>query len=134
MKRLPSIKTLTAVFDDQAGDARKILEMTHYELTLTDAGAARIKECYNPPEWYDVRLCVLDSLGKSFGVEGIQFNDGSWITYLNTGDTYSATLIYYKGKYIVTSWGDLVEYLERKHIYTAKERLFRFMIGRIRNG
>lgn len=116
---LPSIKTLSLVFDD-ARQARKILEMTHSELASTDAGRARIAECYYHPNWYDVRLTVLDSIDPGLhGVEGIESNNGEWATYLNTGDTYAPTLIYWRGRYRVQSIGDFIESMEKRSVYFA---------------
>jgi len=51
------------------------------------------------------------SLGTC-GVEGIceQNGEGHFtIQYLNTGDTYGLTVCYYKGRFVVAGWGDLVE-------------------------
>lgn len=107
--RLPSIKTLRAVFGERAPDARRILEMTRAELERTDAGAARVRECYNPPATYDLRLTVLDALGATHGVEGFQVRNGDWVTYLNTGDTYTPTLVFFRRRYRVACWGDIVE-------------------------
>jgi hypothetical protein len=107
-KRLPSVKTLQEVFGGNAKAARKILEMTFAELADTLHGAARIAECYHTPATSDIRMHVLDSLGGSFGVEAFETKKG-WCKYLNTGDTYALTLVYFQGKYQVASWGDIAE-------------------------
>lgn len=107
--RLPSIKTLGIVFGDKARDARAILEMTRVELESLPAGAARVRECWNPPSTADVRMTCLDALGASYGVEGFELRDGAWCTYLNTGDTYSPTLLRVRGRYRVGCWGDVAE-------------------------
>jgi hypothetical protein len=51
-----------------------------------------------------------------FGVEYIRSSNDTVRTpdgldYVNMGDTYDLTLVYdhNKGKYVVTSWGDIVE-------------------------
>jgi len=47
----------------------------------------------------------------TFGVEGDCGENGEdhiTIQYLNSGDTYEATICYYKGCFIVASWGDIV--------------------------
>lgn len=116
---LPSIKTLSSVFED-AKQARKILEMSHKELASTDAGRERIAECYHHPKWYDVRLTVLNSIDQGlYGVEGIESNTGEWATYLNAGDIYAPTIIYWRGRYRVQSIGDFIESMEKRSIYFA---------------
>ena len=46
------------------------------------------------------------------GVEGDCAMNGEGcidIQYLNAGDTYDLTIVYYRGRFLVTSWGDIVE-------------------------
>ena len=48
----------------------------------------------------------------TFGVEGstTQFDqDRIEIQYLNAGDSYEATICYYKNRFIVACWGDIAE-------------------------
>lgn len=48
----------------------------------------------------------------TFGVEYIQAGQGERspaIDYLNAGDTYSDTVLYYNGRFQVGCWGDIVE-------------------------
>jgi hypothetical protein len=116
---LPSIRTLRAVFADRAPEARRVLEMTRAELEAHPAGAARAAECYHPPKTFDLRMTVLDSLDSGLhGVEAfdIGHRDGTQETvwYLNAGDTYAPTLVFWAGRYRVESWGDRVETLERQ--------------------
>ena len=109
MSRLPSVKTLSRVFDN-AKEARRILEMSRAELLELPAGAARDRECYSAPKTWDLRMCCLDALDPGlFGVEGFQARSGDWCEYLNTGDTYAATLIRFRGRYFVASLGDIAE-------------------------
>ncbi len=119
MTRLPSIKTLRAVFQDRAHEARRILEMRRADLLAHPVGAARASECYHPPKTFDLRLTVLDSLDTGLhGIEGFDLGrrDGTQATvwYLNAGDVYVATIVYWNGAYRVESWGDRVEILERQ--------------------
>lgn len=119
MTRLPSIKTLRAVFAERAPEARRILEMTRAELEAHPVGAARVAECYHAPNTRDLRMTVLDSLDTGLhGAEGfvIGRRNGTQATvwYLNTGDTYAPTLVFWAGRYRVESWGDRVEILERQ--------------------
>ena len=115
--RIPSVKTLSLVFDD-AKKARTIFEMKRTQLLETEAGAARYKACYHAPKTYDIRLHVLNALDDGMhGVESMQSVNDEYADYLNTGDTYAPTIIYWRGNYRVQSIGDFIETLERQHIY-----------------
>lgn len=114
MTKIPSIKTLSLAFGDNAKALRRILAMPHNELSEHPAAAARIRECYHRPAWSDLRLTALNATAGTYGVEGVQSRSGSWATYLNTGDTYAPTIIFWQGKYRVQSLGDFVEIQERK--------------------
>ena len=49
---------------------------------------------------------------ETYGVEGDCAGNGNGhvdLQYLNTGDSYASTICYYKGRFIVSSWGDIVE-------------------------
>jgi len=48
----------------------------------------------------------------TFGVEGDCERNGDDhidIQYLNAGDTYDLTVVFYRGRFRATSWGDCVE-------------------------
>lgn len=45
----------------------------------------------------------------TFGVEGAQLQNGDGFDYLNSGDAYSLTVIYFHGQFSVGCWGDIVE-------------------------
>jgi hypothetical protein len=121
MKRRPSVKSLRQVFGDDAKQARAVLLMSRRELEDTDAGNARVRECYNPPATWDVRMEVLNAIsGHTFGVEHCETEDGEFASYLNTGETYEPTVIYWRGKYRVQSLGDFVETLERNRVVSFK--------------
>lgn len=115
--RIPSIKTLSAVFSD-AKSARLVLELTRGQLLQTDAGKARGKECYNPPKTYDLRLHVLNALESGLhGVESMESTGGEYADYLNAGDAYALTVIYWRGAYRVQSIGDFVEIMQRQCVH-----------------
>lgn len=108
--RLPSIRTLRAVFADKAPEARRILQMDRAQLVELPAGAARVRECYHPPTTGDIRFHCLDALDAgTFGIEAFRTKRGEWCTYLNTGDTYAPTLLRFRGRYRVSTWGDIAE-------------------------
>jgi hypothetical protein len=66
-------------------------------------------------------LAQLDALLDTCGVEEIaQFpgaaDPGVRVRYLNAGETYAPTILRFRGKFRVESYGDLVEALERRGI------------------
>lgn len=118
---LPSIRTLRPVFGDNAKQARAILEMSRRELEQLPAGAARVAEyatvhadpffcgqC-NQPATSDLRMTCLDALAGTHGVEAFETRRDGWCEYLNAGDTYALTLVRFRGRYRVTTWGDIAE-------------------------
>lgn len=116
MFQKPSIKTLSKVFSDPK-KARAIFEMSRTQLLETTAGDARDKECYHAPKTYDLRLHVLNACDSGLhGVEAVQSAGGEYADYLNTGDTYAPTVIYWRGRYRVQSLGDFVETMQRQGV------------------
>lgn len=107
--RSPSIEAIEAEFPGKGKLAKAIFRMRRAELETLPAGEARIRECYNPPTTSDVRLHCLDALLGTFGVEDFQTRNGTWVEYLNTGETYSPTIVRMNGNYRIASWGDIAE-------------------------
>ena len=92
--------------------------MSRAELSAQPAGAARIRECYHHPKWWDVRLHCLDAIGPGlYGLDGMTSIDGEHAEYLNAGDTYNDTIIYWRGSYRVQSVGDFVETMGRRSVH-----------------
>ncbi len=114
--RTPSIKTLRDAFNDRAPEAKRVLRMTRAQLLETPAGDARDRECLHRPDTEDLRMHALNALDPGFhGIETIRTTMREPASYLNTGDTYASTLIYWRGRYRVQCVGDFVETLERWH-------------------
>lgn len=115
MKRTPSVKALREVFQHNARAAKKILRMSRAELLQTDAGAARYRECFNPPATWDLRMHALNALDSGlFGIEHCETeHTREFASYLNAGDTYNPTVIYWRGRYRVQCLGD---FIERAHV------------------
>lgn len=107
--RSPSIEAIEAEFPGKGEAAKAIFRMRRAELETLPAGEARIRECYNPPTTSDIRLHCLDALLGTFGIEAFQTRNGTWVEYLNTGDTYSPTIVRMNGHYRIASWGDIAE-------------------------
>ncbi len=47
--------------------------------------------------------------GMEYGLEGFELENGGFVEYVNTGDEYSYTLIYFEGCWFEGCWGDIVE-------------------------
>ena len=66
----------------------------------------------------DLAMEALDILIKGHGCESVFPDDGLHMDplfeYVNTGDSYNATIAFYDGYFYITCMGDMVEYLERK--------------------
>ena len=107
---LPSIKTLRAIAHDRAPELRELLEQKR---KTRDYQSVRdwIRQCYHEPRYYDRMLCAANEICGTCGVEGFRARNGYYWEYLNTGDTYTPTLLLNRttGRFAVTSWGDIVE-------------------------
>ena len=103
----PSIKAIMQCGVDRgtAKQIKDVFTMPRDVLNeLHHAARARTAECYNRPSLTDLRLTVIDSLLETYGVEG---DDN--LEWCNTGDTYATTVCFFRGRFVVSSWGDIVE-------------------------
>jgi hypothetical protein len=79
--------------------------------------------CYHAPKTSELVMMGLDELIDGFGVD-LLTEEGEpsplpseipkLAEYINTGDTYNPTIIYYKGKFSLGTMGDWVEAMERE--------------------
>lgn len=113
--KTPSVKTLSRIFDNPKR-AKDIFLMSRAQLREGPA-AARFAECRNPPKTYDLRLFALNACGDFHGCESLETDRGEYAEYLNSGDTYAETVIYWRGNYRVQSVGDFVETMERQGVH-----------------
>lgn len=113
--KTPSIKTLSRIFDDPKR-AKDIVLMSRREL-IDGPAAARFAECFNPPKTYDLRMHALNACGNFHGHESIETTAGEYAEYLNAGDAYAETIIYWRGNYRVSSVGDFVETMGCQGVY-----------------
>lgn len=71
--------------------------------------------CYNYPVFHELVMYALNEVLEGFGVEAIGDFDNYPpkldFEYINKGDTYAPTIIRHKGRYYLTSYGDMVEHL-----------------------
>ena len=128
----PSIKTLTSQLEDvdipKAKLIRSIIKGKREDLLYI---AESLDEHRRDIHWQrfnyinypiaDLRTELLNTVLDTYGVEylfegsdGLRgdpegCNDLPICTYLNTGDTYAPTLLKYRGRWQVGSWGDIAE-------------------------
>lgn len=127
INNLPSVKTLAQIMsrycrieaNEGARIARRILETRSREAleTMLDSGEYPVTRswyfaCYHPLPLQTVKLSMVSELTHGYGVEYIPAGRGAKspsIEYVNHGDTYAATLMWTRGRYIVGDWGSIVE-------------------------
>jgi hypothetical protein len=78
-----------------------------------------IEKCLFPPCYVERLEKALNEILEGYGSEAIFSSDNQTVpcfTYVNLGDTYTTTLIrdYDKETWIISSWGDYLEYKEKK--------------------
>lgn len=95
---------------------RRIFKMSHAELSAVPAARGYSRACHNAPPWYLVRLEALNAAGRFHGIESADSTAGEFASFLNAGDSYAPTVIYWRGAYRVQCIGDFVETLERRGI------------------
>lgn len=82
--------------------ARKVytglLRYTHYAHCHSSRAARRALEIAG------------EKFNIGYGVEGFTLeNSGEGVTHINMGEAYATTVCFYRGRFYVGSWGDLVE-------------------------
>ena len=117
-------RNLHAAFDRTAGreNVTKALRVLRGTLEADSVPETEqwIRQCYHRPDDLSLKLHACDALLGTHGVEGlgpVDMRKGPLVQYLNTGDSYAATLVYYRGRsprscWVVTSWGDIAERME----------------------
>ena len=84
------------------------------------AAVCRILASTRDPE---AALAACSPHVDGFGVESLALADGTTLHYVNTGDTYRATLCHVAGRgYFVSSYGDEYEGADRAHETATGER------------
>lgn len=123
-------KDLHAAFDHTATrenvlTARKLIKDIADPLLVSQAARDLHWRCHNPPSHHYLLMTALNDLLGTHGVEYIgsaHTTNGPPVEYLNTGDTYAATVVYYRdsGKFKVQGYDEAVAWCE-KHGHLAKE-------------
>lgn len=69
----------------------------------------------------DKIMCAINQEISYYGVECIRENDKVIFEYINTGGTYSPTVIYDQGHYHLSSWGTYFENWENEKVAEYQE-------------
>lgn len=127
-KNFPSVKTIMRIGDMDRSRSmllRRVLKCTsRFALgVIIDANKKTFAEtdkwwrrCYNEPSRPEIKMRMADEIIGGFGVEGVGEVDmhyGPPLEYVNLADAYDVTLCRFRGRYMVCSWGDIVERHER---------------------
>ena len=118
--RYPSIKTLLEIAGNEgrpaALAARKILDERTRMLDQWGRPFS-LHSSHND----DAKLAAVDKAIGNHGVEWLTFecsrenySDPDGFAYSNAGDTYNATLVLYKRRFFVSTYGDMVENHEKR--------------------
>ena len=127
-KNFPSVKTIMRIGDmdrDRAVLLRRVLKCRG-RIALAEIVDGKpeafaetdkwLKSCWNVPSRLDIKMNMASDIIGGFGVEcvgRVDMRDGPPLLYVNLGDTYDVTLCRFRGRYMVCSWGDIVERHER---------------------
>ena len=119
---VPSTKTINQRLDwlNKVGDPAALAKQIRKELkTFADYAGAGFLVDKRLHYHFSALDALLQTQGMEYVAHRLDDRHGSHgLTFLNTGDTYTATIIYdhHRGTLAVTSWGDIVE--SRPNDYT----------------
>ena len=112
----------TLVYENFPDRAYEIINLVsgHGDPEIYDSVRFWVNQCYNKPSHEEMVMCALNEILEGYGVEAIRDED-AWIdnfhmdivaVYVNMGDTYTTTILldHEENKYIITSYGDWIEY------------------------
>jgi len=120
MTRAPSVKRIVEFLNESKDTAiliRAVIQGKLNPLEIKEV-AAWVNRCYHMPSKGELKMEAINALMHgAYGVEATSDPNASstsppLLTYVNTGDTYSPTIVRLRGgKYILSTWGDQVERL-----------------------
>jgi len=98
----------------ETGEAKPTFEQYFYDLTHDIPGRFGYADLDDLREYtrrVQVALQVMDAAFETFGVEFVEKKRGSGFSYLNTGDSYGATIVFdwEKETWGIGSWAARVE-------------------------
>ena len=126
MKRAPTVATIlqSGILHNAPGltrhtsqeaiaeELRRILKCENTsEIHNTDyPSVTEYRKTYGQPQKYMVRLLAVSDLIGGFGVESAETaRGGEWLDYVNVGETYAQTIVYFRGVYSFCTLGGYIE-------------------------
>lgn len=112
-EELAALEKDLEIDEDQA---QQVLGLIDGDLDPEDF--ADFSQFYNNPRGNEAILYAIDAVIEGFGVESVALEqdeygnapyDSDTFQYVNTGDTYNATIVLYQGDFYLTTWGDAYE-------------------------
>ena len=99
-------------------------DYSNAELEAVPAVADLISRCYGRPSRHHAVMTALNALLETYGCEylgHVHMTDGPPVEYLNVGDAYTATLVWYRdltgrNQWRVQGYADAVEWCERRAV------------------
>ena len=118
----PSIKTLQAAFGEAEGTKLRRLLTGKDSPEIYQSVQDWLGQCYNRPSEDELIMTAANEIMDGSGLEVIRgrsidnYSVDVQAVYVNTGDTYSTTLLLDNetGRYQVTTWGDWYEKNEKR--------------------
>ena len=118
--RFPPVKKISDYLQVDLDTAKQIRGIIKGDVDPTKVPKVQqwLEECYNLPNRIELMMAAIDGLMDAFGVEAISNQEGlndprldPLALYVNTGDTYNATVLfdYEKRAFQLMTWGDFVE-------------------------
>ena len=108
----PTVKSLRQIHDADHALMREIGKSNCRDkiMSLSTDAAQAVKSAHGRIPLRHLRMIALNQAARTHGVEYLETKRHGVIEYLNTGDTYAATLVRFpSGFYTIKSWGDIVE-------------------------
>jgi len=80
-----------------------------------------IRQCFNRPTTPEIAMAMLNEAIEGHGIEAVFTTDSVPVfSYVNTGDSYNPTIVKFRSRFILTTVGDMVEYVEQQGIEIAR--------------
>src|ERR1035437_10315354 len=99
----PSIKTLVSRLNIERETAkliRSIMAETSKQALIDNCNDKDLlKGFYNYPSSNEMKMMLIDKQLESYGTEAFQDKKGYCLEYCNMGDTYIATICFYRGRF-----------------------------------
>ena len=120
----PPAAAIAAALNIPVNTARTVRGLARGEIRVTGNPAfprtnAWLNRCLHPPLRIELIMSAMDETAGTHGVVPLWSEDDMFwpvAEYLNTGDTYSTTLLFRHdtGTFRITTWGDFVEKNEKR--------------------